>query len=257
MIEQGAANKLTIGACVDRGGIAGLEVLLRSLVSAHSPETRLQIHVLHGNLPHRSLARLTATVEGRCASRITWSAFSPERYVKGRVVFGLMAYGRMFLPEIVETGRLLYLDTDVVVLRSVEGCAGIELRTCIAAVPDKTFGQSNCKDVFSRAGANQNATYFNTGVLIIDCDRWISELTRHHLIDFANRIRWDCPSGDQTLLNFHFNGTFDPLSSDWNRLAYSTGVPINHLGTSTRIVHFLGRPKPWECGGRINRQYVL
>jgi len=249
-------HPFTIGACVDRGGIAGLEVLLRSLVSAHSAETRLELHVLHNHLPSRTIDRLSEIVHGSCASRVTWTSFEAERYFKGRVVFGLMSYARIFLPEIVTEGRVLYLDTDLVVNNSIEACGEIDLTECIAAVQEKTFGRSNCKTFFSRVGANLDSPYFNAGVLVIDCEKWTSERTRFQLIEAAERVGWDLPSGDQTLLNHHFQGRFDRLSGDWNCLAYA-GASVSDFHETTKIVHFIGRPKPWECGGWVNRQYGL
>ena len=205
-------HPFTIGACVDRGGIAGLEVLLRSLVSAHSADTRLKLHVLHYDVPARTRDRLSEIVHGCCASRVTWTSFEPKRYFKGRVIFGLMSYARIFLPEIVGERRVLYLDTDLVVNNSVEACGEIDLTECIAAVQEKTFGRSNCKTFFSRVGANPDSPYFNAGVLVIDCEKWISERTRFQLLEAAERVDWDLPSGDQTLLNHHFQGRFDRLS---------------------------------------------
>ena len=86
---------LTIGTCVDRGGIAGLEVLLRSLVSAHPSNARFHVHVLHRDIPERTRHRLSDTIYSKSAGRVASGRRStPERYFKGRVVFGLMSYAR-------------------------------------------------------------------------------------------------------------------------------------------------------------------
>ncbi len=188
---------------------------------------------------------------------MNWTLFDPERFFKGRIVHGLMSYARFFLPEIVGVDRLLYLDTDLVVLRSVEDFTDIELTEGIAAMQEKTFGRSNCKHFFARVGANPDVPYFNTGVLVIDCKRWVSERTRSHLIETAEKVGWDLPSGDQTLLNLHCQGRFNRLSSGWNRLAYAGAAPLGDFDETTRIVHFIGRPKPWEWGGWVNRQHAL
>ena len=152
--------------------------------------------------------------------------------------------------------RLLYLDTDVVVKNSLESCATLPMTEHIAAAQEKTFGRSNCKTFFARMGVSLDSPYFNAGVLLIDCNRWTASQTRLQLLEAAAKTGWNLPSGDQTLLNYHFQGRFDRLSPDWNCLAYAAAEPPSGSDRA-RIVHFIGRPKPWECGGWLNRQYPL
>jgi lipopolysaccharide biosynthesis glycosyltransferase len=257
MPELSARSAVTVGACVDRAGVGGLEMMLRSLVSSQRVDTRLDVHVLHHGIPQRTRERLSAVIQGAAIGKVAWTAFEPERFFKGRPVFGLMAYARIFLPEVTDAERLLYLDTDLLVYRSLADVADISMEQSVAAVQDKTFGRSNCKEFFARVGANPDTPYFNTGVLIIDSVRWTAERTRFHLLELAARANWDLRTGDQTLLNYYFNGRFTRLPVDWNRLAYAGAAPLSELDEQTKIIHFVGRPKPWECGGWINRQYPL
>ncbi len=114
----------------------------------------------------------------------------------------------------------------------------------------------NCKTFFARMGVSLDSPYFNAGVLLIDCNRWTASQTRLQLLEAAAKTGWNLPSGDQTLLNYHFQGRFDRLSPDWTCLAYAAAEPPSGSDRA-RIAHFIGRPKPWECGGWLNRQYPL
>ncbi|MCH5203686.1 MAG: glycosyltransferase family 8 protein [Oscillospiraceae bacterium] len=111
----------------------------------------------------------------------------------------LSQYARLFvagsLPR--ELGRVLYLDCDIIIKKSIGGLWNIDLQ-------GKTIGAA--KDAFSRSyraniGLQPNDIMFNSGVMLIDLDRWREQNVEERLLDFISRKKGKIQQGDQGALN--------------------------------------------------------
>lgn len=245
---------ITLAACVDRRGTAGLEVLLASISHANKAWGWKMV-ILHDSLPHRTIRRL-AKYESE-GSSIEWHDLRASKFFRGEVVFGLMAYARILVPRFVQTRYALYMDTDMIVLNDLRDVPRLEPGKMIGAVQEHYFGKSNCKHFFEEHCCRSDTPYFNSGLLLIDCLLWRESSTESALLKRATSVEWRFPSGDQTLLNWQFDGDFQRIPANWNQFAYSGGSG-RAMGTLERgIVHFIGRPKPWEMGGGLNNQRGL
>ena len=191
------------------------------------------------------------------------------------------AMARALLPQVTGGGRILHLDADTMTLDDVAPLFDIDMQGHpVAAVRDvailDTFRQSRRRG--ERKYGEQVALmkpfgiadYFNSGVMLLDCDAMSPELSdamTGSLSLKATRFL------DQDFLNRIFKGRVAFLDLQWNvpwgradrgRKVMQALIPDAPLEAATpRILHFPGRKKPWHHAdpfrmmrfGRATRQY--
>lgn len=126
------------------------------------------------------------------------------------------------------TERLIWIDSDTIVLGSLEPLWNLDLETMPIAATPNFWGNPNTSQ-------DQNL-YLNTGVLVYDMKLWEEEQLSEKLMENARSNLW----GD------HEQGAFNSfLAGRWKRLDQ---VWNNHdtKDMSTKVMHFMSRPKPWE-----------
>lgn len=111
----------------------------------------------------------------------------------------LSQYARLFvssdLPE--NLGRVLYLDCDIIVKQSIRELWNLDLH-------GKTIGA--LMDAFSKyyranIDLEENDIMFNSGVMLIDLDKWRKDRVEDKLLEFISRKNGWIQQGDQGALN--------------------------------------------------------
>lgn len=111
----------------------------------------------------------------------------------------LSQYARLFvssdLPE--NLGRALYLDCDIIVMQSIRELWNLDLH-------GKTIGA--LMDAFSKyyranIDLEENDIMFNSGVMLIDLDKWRKDRVEDKLLEFISRKNGWIQQGDQGALN--------------------------------------------------------
>ena len=163
-----------------------------------------------------------------------------------------MAYARLFLKDLLPTvDRVLYLDSDLLVNCSLIPLWNTDLSPhLLGAVSRATIEWSLDKDLLPELGLSLNDPHFNSGILLIDLDRWRNEDFTERCLAFLETYRERIVSHDQTVLNFFFSTKHCHLPVQYN-------IPISASGPSIAnnmpegILHFVASPKPWDFGGRV------
>ena len=155
------------------------------------------------------------------------------------------------LPEAVHT--IIYLDCDVILCDDVarlqgEGSGG---RT-VAAVTN--LGHQPTE----RLGID-DGEYFNSGVLLIDLERWRQLKVTDRVIDYMVTNNDELIYPDQDGLNVVLQGEWHHLSLRWNMQPATyrmwelgrverglTTEQFDEAVTHPAVVHFLGLAKPWN-----------
>ena len=123
----------------------------------------------------------------------------------------LSQYARLFVASDlpVDLGRVLYLDCDIIVKRSIRELWNLDLH-------GKTIGA--LMDAFSKyyrqnIDLEENDIMFNSGVMLIDLDKWREQQVEDKLLKFIIKKRGRIQQGDQGTLNAvlsHDTYCFDP-----------------------------------------------
>lgn len=148
----------------------------------------------------------------------------------------------LFLPESVK--RVLYLDSDLLVLAPIEELYEMDLRdNPIGAIKDASaLHAGNGRDIAQRRHLIEPADpFFNSGVMLIDRAGWRNT----DVIGVARRLveRGELKNfrGDQMVLNYIFARNWQHLPRKWNM--FGTSKAVEALDPS--LVHYVTASKPW------------
>ncbi|WP_328514410.1 glycosyltransferase, partial [Streptococcus suis] len=97
-----------------------------------------------------------------------------------------MTYARFFIPKFVEEDKVLYLDSDLVVTRSLDGLFAKDIEDYYLAAAKIGYGLEE---------------RFNAGVLLINNRRWKDEQIMEHLLEVVSQEHQNLTEADQSVLN--------------------------------------------------------
>lgn len=237
-------------------------------VFAYNQPAGLVVHFLHdADVSVGELERLQSWVES-CGAGWLAHSISPQerdRCPRNRR-FGQVAWYRVFLPELLpEVDRVLYLDCDTIIRRNLSELWMTDLRGMpLGAVVNPLYPFMDCR-FLDELGVRAES-YFNSGVLLFDLQKWrASELTEHLLVRAREQGRQEWP--DQNALNVVLRDFWLPLPPAWNAqntlfdlpmymLAYDEAA-IVEARANPAIIHFIGPYKPWHfrCKHKFRHLY--
>jgi len=231
----------------DEGYFPGLLTAATSLALACDITTPTTIHVLDGGISAESW-RVLETQVRRClpSARVT------RLGVAGSEIFGIqdnrgkgpMAYARLMLPRLVAAERIVYIDSDCLILHDPAALARVDLggRTCGAIQDPITRHLGDDYPWPRRPEFQAQKPYLNSGVLVIDCAAWKAAQISERTLALLEREGQSCRYWDQTALNFTLEDQWCPLPSRWNfpsgRYECDRDDPA--------IIHYLCLEKPWQ-----------
>ncbi len=284
-LDPARSGELQVVFATDLGYASRVEVAAHSLlqnttcpvriVIIGTPEVAGAFARLKRILPHFKKARLEMVFPAflRQAAKDHDHHFLPPA-----------AFGRMLVPHMM-TDRVLYLDGDTLVRHDMAEVLDLDLggnltaaaldlivmRNVLRAKRTDIFKKKRHRDAARRAerslrgfletGCNLDR-YFNSGVMILDCDaiKQHAEIMRE-MLNFQ-RAR-DFITFDQDLINLLFADHMAELDAAWNTWS---GVGVTKWApfleserdafakarSDPKIVHYYGQTKPW---GRWNYRH--
>mmetsp|Transcript_155016 Transcript_155016/g.496882 ORF Transcript_155016/g.496882 Transcript_155016/m.496882 type:complete len:334 (-) Transcript_155016:185-1186(-) len=249
---------------------AGLLTSMVSLASHLPVGTRCSIHVIVAEVDVQVARDLVECFNFRVsylpvAPMVLIHEFQPlpfplAFYGMPLAFYWTRIYLHRYLPA--SASRVLWLDHDTIVKDDVTKLYRMQMRGPIAGAPElvlphlvrpMTFRDHirECERSARFVQRLDDAT-FNTGVLLLDLDRWRSENLGQLVADWA--VRSDGCFLDQLALNLAFQGNVDFLDWRWNaRFNGSTRTPPQCV-QQVKIFHWNSYPLPkyWQVGRNIS-----
>ncbi|WP_081298441.1 glycosyltransferase family 8 protein [Gilliamella sp. wkB108] len=156
-----------------------------------------------------------------------------------------MSCVRFIIPELLknETDKLLYVDSDILCLKSISPLYNNELSNYVAGViPDDDTMKNAVKDLYSINSEN----YFNAGVLLINTKKWVeNDITTlcMNKINDGNIYRF----ADQDVLNILLENKTLQLPIKYNTKIQITTSCKEEKAIPPYIVmlHYVTGYKPW------------
>ena len=169
-------------------------------------------------------------------------------------------YYRLFLIGLVppEIEKLLYIDTDIVVIGNLAELYAIDIQSVpVAAVVDAKI--TNRPEL----GILDTNTYFNAGVLLINLPLWNSQKISEKAIRYLNEHSQKIVFHDQDALNAVLMNNWIPISNRFNLTFHDTPeyLPKKKFQKFLKdkvIVHYTTQNKPWTvaCTNRLRYLYL-
>jgi lipopolysaccharide biosynthesis glycosyltransferase len=247
---------IQVGIASDRYYINQVSALLASLTDVHSPGT-VTVHYIAHNLYATDIDRINRILDGKV--NIIFYSISPDVFSEFPLIgkWTMAAYFRIFFAELlpVNISRLIYLDSDTVVTRKLDEFFNIDLNgMVIGAVYDNYVKAQALLGI-------PEGEYFNSGVMLIDLDRWRAQGITRKTVQYLNENAEKILYVDQCALNAVLRPNWFKLDLTYN-LLYSyipeniSRKKLNELMTTVLIVHYtLERPWNMLCKNRLRSLY--
>jgi lipopolysaccharide biosynthesis glycosyltransferase len=223
-----------------------------------------RIHIFYSSIDGCQLAKLKSLVERYGSEAVCYEMvredFQDLRVDKGASQSSIANYFRLWAPRILPRNleRILYLDSDIIVRRSLTDLWNTDLCDhALAAVEDSFWDP---KAGYGYVELTPGAKYFNSGVLLINLDYWKQNSVYERAVEFMRNNPDKLNYYDQDALNAILVHRWINLPAIWNEHALSTpGPPAlrNKHIVNPAIVHFVGDDKPWRWSSKhpFKREY--
>lgn len=193
-----------------------IEILLSSIYSflLNSKLERVRIHIITSGFTKEDYSKVETVIKAFETAEVHFYSledYSIEKYQISPWHGTQISNARLFFEDIIlphtsNMDELLYLDSDTITLSSLDGLENYQQ------------GIYACKDVCMRCypASLQIPTYYNSGVLRINIQKWIEEDCQKQIVDMARQKKIPYRYPDQDLLNCALGHHISPLSISFN-----------------------------------------
>lgn len=251
---------LRICFAADRAMAMPLAVALLALHDHHAAAD-LDVAVLSGDIDAPLWARITRTLPPGANVRLAPLPARLPADIQLPSTFVPACFWRLLIGSAIEAPRVLYLDADVVCRAPLWPLWSTDLEGhALAAVTDATMpwlGSPHAAGETARwrlLDLAPDTPYFNSGVLLLDLDRWRRDGLEARALQLARR---PLPYGDQEALLGACGGRWKRLHPRWNLLPEHFDIRQNHAWVvegeramqealaAPALVHYTSSLRPW------------
>lgn len=211
-----------------------------------------EFYILDGGIKTDNKTKIKTLMEQYNNFSIEYINIDTEKYFKNFVTnsyITLPTYYRFIIPQLkLNLERILYLDVDIIVKGDIQELFNTNLdNKVLGAIKD--LGDSYyIKRLKFNVEIDPSHTYFNAGVLLIDCKKWREQNISEKLFNTEKKYRGKLLCNDQDVLNKVFENNYKMLLEKFNALT---------LKGDTVIRHYYSKPKPWEIKQDIKNSSQL
>ncbi len=237
--------ELNIIVATDKTYLILLAALVKSIELNYHGDQTIHFFILADNISDNNKKKLTKSIHTPKIDFV-WIDLDYINLYKidipiDRTSYPQNIYMRLLIPYLLgdHINKILYLDVDMLVLTDIQAIFEIELgNNIVAAVIDprvkcfanKWGGVLNYKSL----GLRGDLPYFNSGLLLIDLQKWRDFNVTKKVIDCINQNKKYAQYPDQYGLNVVLPFKWKSIDPLWNY--YSDGSEAD-----PKIIHFIGR----------------
>ena len=240
----------------------GLHVTLHSAMSHLDKDVKANIHLFLKGFGEKRIGFLNSTLK-EFDERYSIHIHDVANIDVGEGV-GLhgnkMPYVLFQIPHFISAEKVICLDADLLVLTDLRELFSFDLEEAVVGAVSGVTVQ-NCwpaeRDFLSGIGVESSASYFNTGVVLIDTVQWKQRDLTRKCLDFASKHAEHLRTADQTVFNAVLSGQVALIPTKYNINCYPHTPSLDTM-SNDGIYHFLGSPKPWDLfGEKLHSNYPL
>lgn len=257
---------IKIVLATDHNYAAPTAVAIRSLIANAASGYTYSVYVMHSGLDEKNIHKIESVGAGNVSVQCMniRDKISAVDGLRSAHLTQETLY-RLYIPDIFDVDRIIYMDGDMILCNDIAELYDTDLNGYVMAAAGDVLTSDIAKH-YSRFADVQSHTFFNAGLLVINCTEFkrqnIKERCIELLIDDAKRSRPLMTFMDQDALNCVCRDNIKYLDMSWNfqplvhnddreymilteecRLSYERAVK------EPKLIHFTGIRKPWRCPG--------
>jgi lipopolysaccharide biosynthesis glycosyltransferase len=276
-----AKEEVAVAFAADENIAIGLYVAVYSVVRNANSEAEYTVYVLDGGLSMGTKKKIKqiGLEKENVKIEIIEDFHDETSKLKDPERVGRSAYLRFLIPSLIgeRHDRLIYLDSDVLVGKDVFGMAKQDMgKNIVMATQDFLLPTvkdakkyTRMTDVFNLPSGEP---YFNSGVLMIDVEKWKNKKISERCIDIIHKNNEELVMDDQDALNgvlYRRWGMLDPrwnVQLNWmekNEKTFRHERIVCKIGRENilknpYLIHYNVRKKPWNMGtkGKFRKKYL-
>lgn len=227
-------------------------VVIRSMIANCGEHDSFIFHLINTGLNEKSTNLLKDSVRAKDLVNFIEVGEELIRKVKLDSKYNKIVLYRLALPTLLKSSKkVLYLDCDVVVNDSLRELWNLNLENSYAAVVDEGKFNPKAYDYKRRIGMKIDAPYFNSGVMLINLEKWRSDNLEQKLFEYIVSCNHPLVLPDQDVLNKVLSGKITTIAEKWNFLVPEFLFLKKTSSNAPVIFHFATRTKPWQCKTKV------
>lgn len=262
-MNANTTEKINIALASDNNYAQHVAVVMESILENTREQSRVCFYLLSDGIDADKITRLHQTIASTGAKLFVYDLSMykgfEQLYTSGHI--SKAAYFRLDMANILpaDVKKVIYLDVDLLVLKDIAVLWNCDMQgKAIAAVPD--YGIMASKRLMQQKheviGLPLNNKYFNSGVVIMDLQKWRDNDYSRKVIHLA--ATGNFPHHDQDALNKLFMNNWIDLPLFWNvippifdllpKVLFKSEFRKKAIEARNNIaiLHYAGRYKPWE-----------
>lgn len=230
---------------------------IQSLLVNTPANTRIVLHVIDSGISDRtktrlhSLVNIQADLQFHSLPRGFLNEFPVTEHPSS-------AYARLAVGELLPNlNKILYLDSDLVITKSILDLWNTDISQYIAAASADcmSFFKGEATSYFEALQLNHDATYFNSGVMLLNLDKYREQNVLDSLTEWIHENPDKMQHSDQSALNAVINNRTQVIDLRWNvQTPFVDPVIYNWCKTreivdavrNPAIIHYTTPRKPWR-----------
>ena len=241
--------------CIDGNFWQHLGVTIVSMLRSNPENTFRIILVSAAEMNPARLAELRSVVGdgGSTLEAIVYKGAAEYEHLPTHDHLTFAMYLRLFMTEYLDPAldRIIYLDSDLIVRGDLSQLWRMDLQSAYVGGVPEPYSETQRKPF----GFGPQDLYVNSGVLLIDLERWRRDNLLAAFVKFAIANQERLRSPDQDILNSVCRGRVLNIGFEWNWQALFPRFAPEELGLTAEkyaelreranIVHYTSRYKPW------------
>ena len=210
-------NKINVCFATDNNYAKYMGLALMSVLKSANKEDHLHFYILDNQIKQEEKEKI-ATLQKIKPFEITYIPINDEmfkdcRFREGKIT--VTTYARFLVPQLINEDKLLYLDCDIFVRKSLAPLFNLDVSDYfMAGAVDFAIKKSYLNSKFDSNLLPAN--YLNAGVLLINNKKWKEESIANALFEYASLHSGDLHYADQDCLNYLLHSRVLKVNPTWN-----------------------------------------
>src|SRR3989344_4530075 len=248
-------NIKTINICFATDDIYAIHcaVALASVLENSSHDNYYNFYILDGGISRENKMKISSLMNiGNC--KIQFLSIDKKMFKDSFLdyYFTEVIYYRFLIPELINVDRVIYLDSDVIARKDISAFFNTKIANYYIAAIEDILPLEQVQRMNAAGLEIKSGHYYNSGVLLINCDKWRKEKITKSLISCMAKNKKKLLWPDQDILNYFLQRKIKPVDPIWNfQLSRHRKTKVTEKEIdNAAILHFVTDDKPWNVGSK-------